>query len=387
MKIGILTQPLHNNYGGLLQAYALQTKLIRLGHDALILDRHHSQPARFQRYKSIVKRLVLKYVMGRPDVEVFPFRPTLEQLDIIARETQKFVHQHIIKTAKLYSTEELKREAIKHHFDAYIVGSDQVWRQAYSPCITNYFLDFLEDVPSIKRIAYAASFGVGRWHFKPKTTRECKRLAQQFDAISVREASGIDLCKQYLGVDAIHGLDPTMLLVPDDYRALVLAEGEPESTGNLMTYILDPTAEKTTMARQVASALGLQPFTVMPPKKLNRKTQACIEECVFPPVTRWLRGYMDAQFVIADSFHGCVFAILFNIPFIAIGNQKRGVTRFVSLLRQFNLTNRLIDPSTELSDELIHEPIDWPQVNQQLSILKEFPIDFLRASLQSTGAE
>lgn len=385
MKIGILTQPLHNNYGGLLQAYALQTKLKHLGHDALILDRHYPQPSRFQRYKSGAKRLVLKYVDGNPDVEVFPFQPSLDQLDIISRESRKFVRQHIKKTSNLYSTEELKREIIAHHFDAYIVGSDQVWRLEYSPCISNYFLDFLKDAPSVKRIAYAASFGVDHWHFKPITTQECKRLAQKFDAISVREASGVDLCKQYLEIDAIHVLDPTMLLDPDDYRALVLAAGEPKSTGNLMTYILDPTAEKTSVVRQVASALELQTFTVMPPKKLKRETQACIEECVFPPVTRWLRGYMDAKFVVADSFHGCVFAILFNIPFIAIGNQQRGIDRFVSLLRQFNLRNRLINPSTELSDELIHGSIDWAQVNQQRSILKEFSTDFLRTSLHSSG--
>jgi hypothetical protein len=381
MKIGILTQPLHNNYGGLLQAYALQTVLKRLGHDPLILDRNYSQPSFLRTLLGSVKRFTLKYAMGKSDIEVFPFRPSIEQMETISKETSKFVRQYINKSEKLCSANELKREVETHQFDAYVVGSDQVWRLDYSPCITNYFLDFVEGDSSAKRIAYAASFGVDYWHYNDETTRKCKALAQQFDAISVREDSGIDLCRKYLGVKSVQVLDPTMLLDPDDYRALAQAEGEPQSAGNLMTYVLDPSEEKTAMIQRVASTLGLKPFTVMSPQKLNPETQTCIEEGVFPPVTRWLRGYMDAKFVIADSFHGCVFAILFNIPFIALGNQRRGGARFVSLLRQFNLTNRLNDSSTELIDELIHEPIDWSRVNRQIYILKDFSIDFLQSNL------
>ncbi len=384
MKIAILTQPLGHNYGGLLQAYALQTMLKRLGHDPLVLDRKHSQPSCLRKYLSPVKSCALKYAMGKKDIEVLPFRPSTEQMDAISKETSKFVRQHIKKTAKIYSTSELKREAIKQNFDAYIVGSDQVWRQEYSPCITNYFLDFIDGVPATKRIAYAASFGVDFWHFKPQTMRECKRLAQQFNAISVREDSGVDLCRQHLGVQAVHVLDPTLLLDPDDYRALVLENNEPESAGDLMTYILDPCSEKTALIQQISSALGLRPFSVMPDIKLTRDTQNRIEQCVFPPVTQWLRGHMDARFVIADSFHGCVFAILFNIPFIVIGNKKRGLARFVSLLQQFDLNNRLIGSSTELTDELIHQKIDWDLVNQNRSILKNFSINFLRINLNSS---
>lgn len=383
MKVGILTQPLLTNYGGLLQAYALQTTLKRMGHDPLVLDRNRSQPNSLRTCLDRAKRFTLKYAMGKKDIQVVPFHASVEQVDIISRETNRFIRQHINKTEKIYSSNELKREFLRHHLDACIVGSDQVWRLNYSPCITNYFLDFLEGTPSIKRIAYAASFGVDYWHFNPKTTRECKRLAQQFDAISVREVSGIDLCKRYLGVDAAHVLDPTLLLDPDDYRALSLAEGVPENPGILMIYILDPSAEKTALVQLVASTLKMQPFTVMPLKKLNSETQACIEECVFPPVTQWLRGYIDAKFVVVDSFHGCVFALLFNIPFVVIGNKQRGMARFSSLLQVFNLTNRLVESPTELTQELICEPIKWEQVNRKLLSLKQFSLNFLQNNLGS----
>ena len=381
MKIGILTQPLHCNYGGILQAYALQTSLRRMGHDPLVLDRTFSKQSSFRAFLGKAKRFTFKYAMGRKDIEVSPFRPSSKQLDTISKEIQKFVRQYISKTEMLFTTDELKSEAIRHRFDAYIVGSDQVWRMQYSPCLSNYFLDFVEGGATIRRIAYAASFGVDHWHFKPKITRRCKKLAQKFDAISVREDSGINLCRQYLDVNAVHVVDPTMLLEPEDYVAMVLTESEAESAGNLMTYILDPTEEKTAMVERVSSTLGLKPFTVMPLHKLTLEMQDRVEECVYPRVTQWLRGYMDAKFVIVDSFHGCIFAILFNIPFVVLRNQKRGSARFVSLLQQFNLMDRLIGSPTELSEELMHERIDWYRVNQVRSILRELSINFLRCSL------
>jgi len=383
MKIGILTQPLHTNYGGLLQAYALQTTLKRLGHDPLILDRNYSQPSCLKRCLGPVKRCAIKYVMGKRDIEIFPFRPSLAQMDTISKETSKFVQKNINKTEKLYSTNELKRQAETHQFDAYVVGSDQVWRLTSSPCITNYFLDFVEGGASVKRIAYAASFGVDYWHFDEKTTRQCSRLAKQFDAISVREDSGVELCRKHLGVDAVHVLDPTMLLAPDDYRALLQVEDEPESPGDLMTYILDPSEEKTAVIQRIASALGVKPFTVMPLHRLNVATQNSIEDCVYPPVTRWLRGYVDAKFVVTDSFHGCVFALLFNIPFIVIGNERRGMTRFVSLLQQFNLRSRLVDLLNKSPEKIVSEPINYDFVNLKIASLKEYSLGILKNNLSA----
>ena len=71
--------------------------------------------------------------------------------------------------------------------------------------------------------------------------------------------------------------------------------------------------------------------------------------CTSPAVEQWLRGFMDARYVVVDSFHGCVFSILFNKPFIAIANSGRGETRFTSLLKTFGLSSRLIHGAEELN--------------------------------------
>lgn len=98
---------------------------------------------------------------------------------------------------------------------------------------------------------------------------------------------------------------------------------------------------KQSVIKQTAQEKKLVPFSVQ--AKLNTRTKKnCkvrIQDLIVPSVTKWLRGFYDADFVITDSFHGCVFSIIFNKPFIVLMNQKRGLSRFYSLLRTFELLN------------------------------------------------
>ena len=248
-------------------------------------------------------------------------------------------------------------------FDTYVVGSDQAWRPMYSPFLPNYFLDFTKG-KSCKRIGYAISFGVSDWEFTSKQTKICKYLVKQFDALSVREDSAVSLCKTHFDVEAIHVLDSTMLLNKEDYIKLVEQAEEPVSSGSLMVYILDSTDEKTAILNQVAATLQLKPFEVMPADKLSEKTMNNLSACIFPSVTQWLRGFMDAEYVVTDSFHGSVFAIIFNKPFITIGNKGRGLTRFNSLFRFFKLEDRLIFLKADLTTEKIKSSIDFEYINK-----------------------
>lgn len=120
--------------------------------------------------------------------------------------------------------------------DAIIVGSDQVWRPDYSSCQPNYFLDFLPKDSKIRRISNAASFGGDNWDWSTELTARCAKLLQLFDAVSVREASGVRLCKEHFNVGAVNVLDPTMLLDPEDYIAII---GKPKSgKGSCLTMCL-----------------------------------------------------------------------------------------------------------------------------------------------------
>ncbi len=226
MKVGILTQPLSNNYGGLLQAYALQTTMERMGHEVVILNRRMPfvpdvandafVPSAIRFAKNCVK-----FLMRKPLIKVY--HELLPQQGVIVnRLTEIFIVTYHHKSPDFSTTESLTAYCRKQGIEAYVVGSDQCWRPLYSPCLPNCFLDFARDW-NVRRISYAASFGVDYWEYTEEDTRLCAPLVQKFDAVSVREESGIALCKEHLGVDAIHVLDPTMLLDTDDYNALVQA--------------------------------------------------------------------------------------------------------------------------------------------------------------------
>lgn len=102
----------------------------------------------------------------------------------------------------------------------------------------------------MKRLSYAASFGTDKWEFTPQQTAICSPLAQKFDLVTVREGSGVKLCKDHLGVNAVHVLDPTMLLTKEDYISLIEAEKEPQAAGTLFYYILDPASKKTAFIKE-----------------------------------------------------------------------------------------------------------------------------------------
>lgn len=224
-------------------------------------------------------------------------------------------------------------------FDAIVVGSDQIWRPLYVKHIESAFLDFAQDW-NIKRIAYAASFGTDKWEYTKLQNKHCRKLVQLFNAVSVREASGVKLCKEHFGVTAKHVLDPTMLLADEDYIKLFEENNTPKSQGNLLCYILDENEEKSRLIDLIAKQNNLTPFRIN--AKADYRFDIPVKDRIQPSVEQWLRGFYDAEFVITDSFHACVFSILFKKPFVVYGNKKRGMSRFTSLLDMFGLCDCMI---------------------------------------------
>lgn len=364
MRIGILTQPLHTNYGGILQNYALQQVLIRAGHTVETIDWKINP---FRKNISTLKAHVMAWIY--PNKYSKPkYQLSNRESTIIQSKTNQFINNYINHTNPVTSYNGFKKIAKNNNYDAYIVGSDQCWRPLYNCYIRAMFLDFTIGY-NVKRIAYAASFGNDFWEYTNEQTIEYAKLLKQFDLVSVREDSGVELCSNHLRVDAIHVLDPTMLLTQNEYIKIIENENTPTSNGNLFTYILDPSLTKNNFINQVEKELGLKAFHVLPKYQAETRTKKNvkkeIEDCVFPSVTKWLRAFIDAEMTIVDSFHGMIFSIIFNKPFWIIGNKNRGITRFTSLLKVFNLENRLIEENS--FDKInLHENIDWENVNALL---------------------
>jgi len=369
MKIAVLTMPFTNNYGGILQAYALMESLKKLGHEPKILF-VQLESRDFQSIaKNILKKYFLAYCSRRWEY------PRVK--NIIEKNTNYFKEQYISpKTEPIYTEKDFHR-IVKDNYDAYVVGSDQVWRPDMNTYIQHAFFDFVKN-PNAILLSYAASFGVDTWEFSSEETLKYKGQIKHFNGISVREESGIKLCKENFEVNAEHVLDPTMLLEIEEYIKLIRAEKEPNHNDQLLTYILDKNDEKKDIINKVSSELGIKPFEI---NVKSTDVYAALNHKIYPTVTSWLKGFYEAQYIITDSFHGCVFSIIFNKPFIVYGNKKRGIARFESLLKMFGLEDRLVYKKEDLSVNNINQDINWIAVNRKLKEYKAKSINFLEIHL------
>ncbi len=358
MKIGIVTQPLVGNYGGFLQAWALQEKLRKMGHEPMTVDYLQKATPWYIILLSWIKTILFRCLGKR--------RSFLKLGAAVERKEMfdKFVKKNMSLTHRVRN---YKSNLVKQYgFEAVISGSDQVWRPRYNKYLKDMFLRFVRKY-GVKKIAYAASFGVDTWEYNDRQTKTCSYLAKQLDVISVRESSGVTLCKDKLGVQAIETLDPTLLHTAEDYKKL--CADIPQSTEPyLASYVLDLTPEKQQFIEEIAKQQGL-PIHIF---SADSKAELSIEQ--------WLAIYRDAEFVVTDSFHGTVLSILFQKPFLAIVNAARGASRFCSLLSKFGLEDRLYDGKP--INEVLSAAIDWKSVNIILKQWQEKSIQFLVNALK-----
>ena len=314
MRIVIRTLPLHNNYGCVLQNYALQKALQNLNHTVETLDTGIDPCPWWIYCLSWLKTILLFFTKKRrPFARIKKREKRLENFELFVKSN--------LKTIDISEKKDKKKKYLDDA-DAIVVGSDQVWRPMYS---NNIYEAYLRGVKkkSLKRIAYAASFGVDKWEYTARQSRVCSALAKKFDSISVREESGVKLCKEYLGVDAVWVLDPTLLLDKSDY--LDLCKDVPESSEKyLAAYVLgmNEIVQKECEEKAKEKELVLKVFTADSNASLS--------------VPEWLAMFRDASYVVTDSFHGTVFSILFEKEFKCIYNETRGTTRFESLLNLYN---------------------------------------------------
>lgn len=378
MKLSILTQPLGKNYGGLLQAYALQLTLKRLDCSVETLNRYKSK-SRKSKFKLVIKKNI-KEILVLMGLKRFKNKNNNPYVNL-----ERFKEKFISVSPLIDSEKKLLSYYSKNHFDAFIVGSDQVWRPQYSPKLSNFFLDFCDELNlKAKRIAYAASFGVDYKEFSAEEIASCRPLIQKFDAISVREMSGVDLLQDYFDVSSDLVFDPTLLLDSEDYEDII----ERDATGNknsigVMAYVLDMDAKKQELIGKISNILSEDTSYLMnkPTAALEQKSS---QGRVHPTVGDWLNSFRSAKFIVTDSFHGCVFSIIFNKPFLVMGNKSRGLARFKSLLKTFGLEERLIQAGDAIDQSLVVKPIDWEQVNEIRKIGKDKSIGFILKSLSLT---
>lgn len=307
---------------------------------------------------------IIKNILGSKIEIVLPF-------EIKAQYTNIFT----LKKLNLWGRRNFS-ELKPSDFDAYVVGSDQVWRPDYAGSSLNAaYLEFAKDWDGVKRIAYAVSFGLDKWTYTKEQTELCSTLAQKFDTITVCECGAVDLCRKYLKVNAQNVLDPSLLLDAEEYITLIDQDQTTKAGSNVFGYLLNGTHEINSLIKEITKKGNYTDYHIVDggfqwSNILRRNTEQ------FITVTQWLRYFRDASCVITNSFHGAVFCILFNKPFVVLHNALRGNARMDSLVRTFDIEERLIViKETDKVLKLLHTPLNTEGKLQQL---RQFSLETLK---------
>lgn len=364
MKIGILTYHRAHNYGAMLQAYALRTYLYNQGHDVEFIDywpdSHNKQYTLFKpiRGKSLYFKLL----------NIISDSVTLIRRTIRMNKFNNFRKKHLgINDSIKYTT---NKEPIIERYDCVVVGSDQIWRtQEYEGKHVGIDPMYLcTNIPNTTRcISYAASMGI--ISLTSEDEHVIRTSLKNFNTILVRENSLKQLVES-LGYSAHVVLDPTLLLTKQQWDQLIPSHRYSQKP-YVLFYELMPSQEALAFAKKKAHSLNCE-LLIMDsiihtlPRKNHISYASPIE---------FMHAIRDAEFVIATSFHGTAFSIIFEKQFITIG-LKKNADRVKTLLQQVGITEQYQDQPIETSK------INYKEVNTTLQTIREHSQQLLVKSIQ-----
>lgn len=326
-KVAILTLPLHFNYGGILQAYALQTTIRRMGYDVEHIEVGY-KPSAKEEWLLFCKRLVGRFFRG-DKTELLHERNHRKKDEHVGQRIYSFIKKNI-RIRHFQQFCDIKES----DYDVYVVGSDQIWRPMYYKDIRNAFLGFTKDW-NVKRIAYAPSMAVGEWELSATDTEFCRQMLSCFDAVSVRERRSVNVIKDKLGIIPQCVLDPTMLLASEEYENICKQEDTKIEENSLFVYLLDQHDSSERIINKLCQEKNLKPVSI-------QYNHALTPDHIQESVQFWLKSIMDSNYVLTDSFHACVFSILFGKQFYVLQNEVRGNERINTLLNLFKKEDCLI---------------------------------------------
>lgn len=298
--------------------------------------------------------------------------------DVDTQIVEKFMAKHF-RIAKKRQYDNLKE--VNQFCDSFLLGSDQMWTESTTKLVGySFFLDFVDKEK--KKIACATSFGASKFNSDLKMRYTARDYLKQFDAISVRENSGVEICRDKFGINAEQIIDPIFwegekvfdeIIIKNDCNDL------PERY--LLCYMLDPDCEKRDLVQYVAKKNQLKILTVFGLKeyegaKNNWNIGAIVEK---PTIEEFLLLIKNCEFLLTDSHHGTCLGIIFHKNYFAIGNEKRGIDRFTTVAKKLGTTDRILSLPTnyDVIDQI--SEIDYKEVdarlNQEVMRAKEWLIN------------
>ncbi len=364
--VGILTYHTGFNYGASLQAYALQTTIRKMGYSCEIIN---FETERFVASREMFSRKPKRMKEWIKILTRLPYFSALNRRQMLFEAYT----ENCLAISPLYRTEQ---EVIEHATDYKCIccGSDQIWnldRQMDAPAANPIF--FLNFPKKQRRISYAASFGK---FVKKAHTQEDEFMTwlKQFDAVSVREDSGLKYLKEK-GVECELVLDPTVLLDKEDYE--VICADRLVEKPYVLLFSWSCGKDVVRAAKQISREFNLPLISLTPPPRtmfsgIKRKLDVGPRE--------FLSMIKYANFVVTDSFHGTAFSTTFEKPYVSIVSNGHADTRMESLLHQLGLDDHLVDVE-HINLESVQQT-DFSSVREKKQKLRESSLCFLTNALK-----
>lgn len=366
MVVGILTFHFGNNYGGILQCYALCNVLKKWGYDVRVIN-YKPSSSFYYRFVRKIKMFdnfldLLKYSIGFLNFTT-SVKKDINTSDIykenILNEFDSFREKY------LNLTEPVNEKTIGNicgEFDVVIVGSDQVWTSLYDKN-SIYFLNF-EPAFKGRKIAYAACSA--HKFVLDKRKKELLNYLKEFNFISIRDKTTQDLVKNITGKNELIVADPTLLYDFDEFISLK------ETPPYILTYILgdDIKGGHYTALKKIKTKFGDIPVKsiIIPSNNTSSIAEYSNEVYYDLHPSEWVNMFANSTFVYTDSFHAIMFALKFDKPFIAYYVNQIRMSRLIDLKDRFGLTN-IVNNAEEIKEMYISVSLDTFS-KESLSLLK-----------------
>ncbi|WMJ89817.1 polysaccharide pyruvyl transferase family protein [Anaerocolumna sp. MB42-C2] len=368
MKAGVITFHSAHNFGATLQTWALQKVLKNYKIETSVINYHPSI------IDDLYNPLKGKYGLDRKIAKLKLRYKNPRSLQRYHNYTS-FIKKNLNLLGDFTTYEELK--AADLGLDAYIVGSDQVWNSehigGFDPA---YFLDFVK--PGPLKISYAAS--IGRDYILPVYHDQIKNSLKSFTSISVREKSAKKPVKALAKKEVDVVLDPTLLLTREEYEEIKTNLKIREKY--IFVYMMENNPDVIAFANKVSTATGL-PIVQRRPNKLFKNE---IASCYTSAPGDFLGLIENAEYVITNSFHGTVFSIIYETPFVSMLHSNTG-SRTVDLLKSLNLESHLLYSASDFTD-FSQFRIDNPEkLRKRILDLRQSSLLFLLDALRNNDRQ
>lgn len=352
IKIGILTFHNVHNYGGVLQAYALQSFIKKNFNDieVEVID---------YRSKFIEDIYSFKKLLSKP--HLIPIKaPILLKRGYYFK---RFLNNIPLSQGCFYKKDIGKVNDIYH---AFIVGSDQVWNHDLSEGDLTYLLDFAKDD---LKFSYAASFGLGK--ISPKYMHDYKRLLSQFSMISVRENTGKELLENEFDIkNSSVNVDPTLLLTKEEWTSILSKKSRNKEKKYVLIYTIHYSDFLVNQAKAYAKNNGFEIVYV--------GTLKPIKDIRFIPATKienFLDLFLNAQAIFTNSFHGVVFSTIFHKKMqIELPYKDGRNSRIENLATLCNIKSQI---TSDQELDTIDNHIDWEFVDSQIKNERKKSLEYL----------